>query len=81
MTIQRVHTDFECAKSEYSDEFSVYKKITFKAKANKEYSFTKIAAVKISVDDFECKNADISYETAKAEHIKAWRKIWDMSYI
>lgn len=81
MTIQRVHTDFECAKSEYSDEFSVYKKITFKAAADKKYSFTKIAAVKTSVDDFEWKNADISYETAKTEHIKAWRKIWDMSYI
>lgn len=80
-TTQRVYTDFECTKSEYPEEFSVYKKITFRAAAGKEYSITKIAAIKTSVDNFECKNTDISYETAKAEHIQAWRKIWDMSYI
>lgn len=67
---QRVKPEFECAVSEYSDEFSAYKKITFNTEAGKEYSFAKIADVTTSVDDFECKNTDISYETAKSEHIK-----------
>ena len=78
---QCVNPGFDCVKSEYSDDFSVYKKMTFNAAAGKEYYFTKIAFAETSVDDFECKNTNIDYESAKSEHIKAWRKIWEMSYI
>ena len=58
-----------------------YKKIIFRATADKKYSFTKIVVIKTSADDFESKNTDISYNDAKAAHIDAWQKIWDMSCI
>ena len=38
----------------------------------KKYSFTQIAVIKTSVDDFESKNIDISFNDAKAAHIDAW---------
>ena len=79
---QCVKTDFDCDISEYTDEYSVYKKLSFKASAAKEYSFEKIAVIKTSCDDFECKNdVTVSYTDAKKAHIDAWQKIWDMSYI
>ena len=79
---QCVKTDFDCDISEYTDEYSVYKKLCFKASADREYSFEKIAVIKTSCDDFECKSdITVSYKDAKKAHIDAWQKIWDMSYI
>jgi len=78
---QSVKTDLETTS--FSDDFSVYKKMSICAKAGVEYGFTKIASVCTSCDDFE--NSDdittLDYETEKAKHIEKWEKIWDISYI
>ena len=79
---QCVKTDFDCDISAYTDKYFVYKKLSFKASADVEYGFEKIAVIKTSCDDFECKSdVTLSYTDAKKAHIDAWQKIWDMSYI
>ncbi len=63
---QCVKTDFDCDISTYTDEYSVYKKLSFKASADREYSFEKIVVIKTSCDDFECKSyVVVSYTDAK----------------
>ena len=82
-TEQFVTADFDCESESYTDELSAYKKLNFSALSNKSYVFTKVATVKTSVDDFPCLASakEISYDELKKEHILAWQKIWDMSYI
>lgn len=80
---QHACPEFECESAVFADGFSVYRTFEFSAKANREYTFTKTAFVKTSADNF---SADIAtdctdYRVLKQEHIDAWKKIWDMSYI
>lgn len=82
-TQQNVSFDFECKCDKYADEFSAYTALKVSAKANDTYTFTKIACVSTSCDDFE--NADniyeLNYEEEKEKHISAWTEIWDKSYV
>jgi len=83
ITEQNVSFDFECKCDKYTDEFSAYTELKVSAKANDTYTFTKIACISTSCDDFE--NADsiyqLNYEEEKEKHISAWAGIWDKSYV
>ena len=83
VTEQFVNVDFDCENEKYTDEFSAYQSMKVSAKAGAEYTFTKIASVTTSCDDFE--NAgnicELVYETEKQKHISAWAEIWDKSYV
>ena len=74
ITEQFVKADFDCVCENSTDEFSAYTSMTVSAKAGKEYTFTKIASITTSCDDFE--NIDdicnVTYEAEKEKHIVAW---------
>ena len=80
---QYVSTEFECAGSSFADEYSAYRRIVFSAKANCEYTFTKTAFVKTDADNFltDIPIGCTDYYKLKQEHIDAWEKIWNISYI
>lgn len=80
---QCVRPNFECDFYVKVDKYSIFKVLKFNVKSGLEYEFEKLSSVKTSCDDFELnKNIyDMSYTCEKAEHISAWQKIWDMSYI
>ena len=83
ITEQFVTADFDCVCENSTDEFSAYTSMTVSAKAREEYTFTKIASITTSCDDFE--NTDnicaVTYEAEKEKHIVAWANIWDKSYV
>lgn len=80
---QCVKPEFDCEKTAYADDFSVYQKFSFHALAGQKYSFTKLAVVQTSVDDLTMpvENCETTYDDAKKAHMAAWQKIWDMSYV
>lgn len=78
---QQVQPECSCTERTETNDFCAVKRLSFHAEAKKKYSFTKIAEVETSCDEFPRREGEISYETAKTEHIAAWRKIWDCSYI
>ena len=82
-TKQRVTSDFDGERESFCDSFSSYQKLKIPAKAGENYSFTKISSIETSCDDFE--NVEdietLSYDAAKNDHISAWGKIWDNSYV
>ena len=53
------------------------------AKASDVYTFTKLANVSTSCDDFESSDdiCILSYENEKEKHRSAWSEIWDKSYV
>lgn len=83
ITEQYVQAEFEGLTNNYTDEFSAYTSMNVSAKSGNVYSFTKIASISTSCDDFE--NADdiysLNYENEKEKHISAWSDIWDKSYV
>ena len=83
ITEQHVTYDFDCICDKYTDDFSVYTSMKITAKTGKEYTFTKIASVSTSCDDFENTDNiyDLIYETEKEKHVAVWADIWDKSYI
>ena len=83
VTEQYVKADFYCVCENYTDELSSYKSMKISAKVGTEYTFTKIASVSTSCDDFDnTKNiSDFTYEKEKEKHILAWADIWDKSYV
>jgi len=83
ITKQKVVSDFECVCDKYTDDFSSYTSMKLSAEKGEVYSFTKLAEISTSCDDFE--NADnifeLDYEAEKEKHISAWADIWDKSYV
>lgn len=63
------------------------KHFKFKAEANKEYTFEKVASVSTSVDNeifngnIICDIKTMSYEAVKSEHISKWNDIWNVSKV
>jgi len=80
-TEEYVVSDF-ISKTECMDK-AVIQCLEIEAVANTEYSFEKIAHIFTSVDDNAPKSnlKKLKYEKLKAEHILAWKNIWDMSEI
>lgn len=76
-----IKADFECDRNINCDEMSVTEEITIKAEAGKKYTIEKIASIEAPVFVEELNVATLDYETLKAEHIKAWEKIWDISKV
>lgn len=83
ITEQFVKADFDCECENFTDELSAYTSMKVSAKSGVEYSFTKIASVSTSCDDFENDDniCDLTYEIEKEKHIVAWADIWDKSYV
>ena len=83
ITEQYVKADFDCECENFTDELSAYTSMKVSAKSGVEYSFTKIASVSTSCDDFENDDniCDLTYEIEKEKHIVAWADIWDKSYV
>jgi len=83
ITEQNVNTDFDCVFDKYTDEYSAYASMEISAKSGEKYTFTKIASVSTSCDDFENNDniQNLSYDTEKEKHIAAWADIWDKSYV
>lgn len=83
ITEQNVSFDFECESDKYTEELSAYRRMKVYAKANDTYTFTKIACISTSYDDFDNNDniLDLTYENEKQKHILAWADIWNMSYI
>lgn len=67
---------------EYGEK-SILKTIDFFAVANTEYTFEKISLIRTSSDTNPCNitAADLNYTNAKAAHIAAWDKIWNISEV
>ncbi len=76
-----IKADFECDRNVNCDEMSVTEEITIKAEAGKVYTIEKIASIEAPVFVEKLDVATLDYETLKAEHIKAWEKIWDISKV
>lgn len=72
---------FDAERTVVSDEKSALEEISWNAKANKKYSFEKIASVYTSADNAEHKE-DVSYmdyTELLTAHKNAWTNIWDIS--
>ncbi len=80
---QFVKCEFDGDAVDITDAYCALKKISVNAKAQEVYSFTKLASITTSCDDFASSAllCELDYETEKANHISAWAKIWDASYI
>lgn len=80
---QYVEYDFKANEEVVCNEKSIMKKITFSAEAGKEYTFCKVAGISTSCDQIpNSVSADaFSYAALEAEHIAAWKKIWDVSEV
>lgn len=83
MVEQAVNADFECEPETLNDRYCAYKKMRICAEADREYTFSKIASVETSCDDFENNDniRELSYDSEKERHMSAWAKIWDNSYV
>lgn len=78
-----IRTDFQSGQTTRNTEKSIFRHIKFSVKADKEYTFEKIAEITTSVDDFGIngKIDELNYCELKAEHKAEWDKIWDVSEI
>ena len=78
-----VKPDFKCDKKTDCSCMKAVEILSFDAKAGCDYTIEKIGAVSTSVDciSYEDNIMEISYSDLKDSHIKAWKKIWDISYI
>ena len=78
-----VNADFNAAVETENTEKGVYRRISFKAEPEKEYSIEKIAEITTSEDDFDPQGeiTEITYTELKAEHTAEWARIWDISKI
>ena len=83
ITEQFVKADFDCECENFTDELSAYTSMKVSAKSGVEYSFTKIASVSTSCDDFTNTDSirNLNYENEKEKHISVWADIWDKSYV
>lgn len=82
-TKEYIRTDFQSEQVTLNTDKSIFRHIKFTAKADKEYTFEKIAEITTSVDDFGIngKIDELNYCELKAEHKAEWDKIWDVSEI
>jgi kojibiose phosphorylase/nigerose phosphorylase len=78
-----IRTDFQSGQTTRNTEKSIFRHIKFSVKADKEYTFEKIAEITTSADDFGTngKIDELNYRELKAEHKAEWNKIWDVSEI
>lgn len=78
-----ISADFEHSEDIICTDFKALKKISFNAKAGSKYTIEKIGSVATSVDSIKYTDniTSITYASLKELHIKAWKKIWDISYI
>lgn len=82
-TKEYIRTDFQSEQTTRNTDKSIFRHIKFTAKADKEYTFEKIAEITTSVDDFGINGRidELSYRELNAEHKAEWDKIWDISQI
>lgn len=78
-----IRTDFQSGQTTRNTDKSIFRHIKFSVKADKEYTFEKIAEITTSADDFGTngKIDELNYRELKAEHKAEWDKIWDISEI
>ncbi len=78
-----IRIDFKAEQTNQNTDKSIFRHIKFTAKADKEYTFEKIAEITTSADDFGTngKIDELNYRELKAEHKAGWDKIWDISQI
>ncbi len=78
-----INKAFDCDEKNDISDMKALKIFEINAKANEEYSIEKAGAVLTSVDTLKYNDdlTKLSYSELKDEHIAAWAKIWDISYV
>ena len=82
-TEEYIKMDFEAEREKTLYDKFALEHICFSAEPSRKYSIEKVAAVSTSADENGLTEsvANLDYFALKAAHIKAWKKIWDMSYV
>lgn len=82
-TEEYIKIDFDAEREKKLYDKFALEHICFTAEPSKKYSIEKVAAVSTTADENKLTEsaANIDYSTLKTAHIKAWEKIWDMSYV
>lgn len=82
-TEEYIKIDFDAEREKKLYDKFALEHICFTAEPSKKYSIEKVAAVSTTADENKLTEsaANIDYFALKAAHIKAWEKIWDMSYV
>lgn len=82
-TEEYIKIDFDAEREKKLYDKFALEHICFTAEPSRKYSIEKVAAVSTSADENKLNEsaANIDYSALKGAHIKAWEKIWDMSYV
>ena len=82
-TEEYIKIDFDAEREKKLYDKFALEHICFTAEPSEKYSIEKVAAVSTTADENKLTEsaANIDYSTLKTAHIKAWEKIWDMSYV
>ena len=83
VTEQNVKCNFDCVLNHCIDQYSSLMSMKIFAKAGECYTFSKIASVCTSCDDFKNTGnfCELNYEEEKEKHISVWMDIWNRSYV